>query len=149
MTKVDNEGNLILTGKDRRHNEWCKSHSDDTPFNECKKASGCIMRNGTCVLNDENDLANSYISGGFGFGKVCIPTNAITDLLLLFIYPPIFVLLMERRKRNNDGTDINIKNVLVSFALTTMFYFPGLIHGLYYMAGKEYCSLEKTDEDTD
>ena len=137
MTKLTKDGELPMTVKEREHEMWCRGH-DGGAFSSCKKASGCKMENNICVLNRDNDLANSYISGGFGFGKVCLPTERITNLLILFIYPPMFIILAERKK---GFKNINMRTILTSFILTTMFYFPGLIHGLHYMAGQEYCSF--------
>ena len=104
---------------------------------KCSPASGCKWDEDKdkCTINNEISLANAYLSGGFGFGKVCLPTKNITNLLVLFVYPPLFIFIQEYKKGFK-----NIGAIVLSFALTTMFYFPGLIHGLHYMMGKDYCS---------
>ena len=69
-------------------------------------------------------LADAILSGGLGYGKICVPTG-LTDLLLIILYPPAYVFLFQKRNGFND-----IKSIIISFLLTSFFYFPGLIHAL-------------------
>lgn len=57
---------------------------------------------------------------------LCVPTQ-IKDLILIIIYPPIWVFLKEIKSREPFS---NIGRIIVNFVLTCAFYFPGLIHAL-------------------
>mgnify|MGYP001421214516 FL=1 len=83
--------------------------------------------------NSPPKLADAIFSGGLGYGKVCVPTS-LTDFLLIIIDPPGYVLLLQKRNGFN-----NIRQIFVSFILTSLFYFPGLIHALYLKQNREIC----------
>jgi uncharacterized membrane protein YqaE (UPF0057 family) len=62
--------------------------------------------------------------GGFGFGPICFPTY-IPILIITVIFPPLAVFLEEMANGFKD-----ISKIIVNLILTSLFYFPGLIHAL-------------------
>lgn len=130
------------TKKDKAHNKYCKNQDVWT----CSNAEGCKWEwddklGGDCMLNSEPHLGNVYINGGIGFGKLCLDNN-FTRLIVLIIYPPLYIYIMEREfiKRDNDKSSdnkkrpkgIDIKAIIMCFVYTCAFYFPGLVYALYY-----------------
>ena len=75
--------------------------------------------------SDDITLSNAIFQGGLGFGKVCVPTSLV-DFVIMILYPPAYIFFVEK-----DKGFTNIWQILVSFVLTSLFYFPGLIHALY------------------
>lgn len=71
-----------------------------------------------------DDTFNKLMYGGFGFGPMCFPTY-IPKIILSIIFPPIGVILEEAANGFQD-----VSRIIVSFVLTSLFYFPGLIHAL-------------------
>jgi len=94
---------------------------------------------GKCDRPDNDDqnqapkLADAIFSGGLGYGKVCVPTS-LTDYILIIVYPPGYVLLLQKRNGFN-----NITQIFVAFILTSLFYFPGLIYALYLKQNRDVC----------
>ncbi len=70
-------------------------------------------------------LRDAIFEGGLGYGKVCVPTS-LTDFVMMILYPPAYIFFVQR-----DRGFANIWQILISFVLTSLFYFPGLIHALY------------------
>ena len=62
--------------------------------------------------------------GGFGFGPICFPVY-IPRLIIAVIFPPLAVFLEEMAKGFQD-----ISRIIINIILTSLFYFPGLIHAL-------------------
>ena len=65
------------------------------------------------------------MDGGFGLGPICYPSY-LPRLIATMCFPPLGVFLRQRRAGNYQPTEI-----ITSFILTALFYFPGLIHALY------------------
>jgi len=130
---------------DKKHNKYCNAAGEKFGEIFCSPAEGCLWDNdaaGTdiepsCVLNSKPHLGNVYINGGFGFGKLCLDNN-FTRFILLITYPPLYIYIMEKEKskqqsQNGKYVPMNIKAIILCFIYTCMFYFPGLIYGMYYM----------------
>jgi len=79
------------------------------------------------------NLADAVFSGGLGYGKVCVPTS-LTDFILMIVYPPAYVFLLQKKNGFN-----NIKQIFISVILTSLFYFPGLVHALYLKNNRDIC----------
>ena len=65
------------------------------------------------------------MNGGFGLDHVCYPTY-LPRLIATILFPPLGVFLRQHNKGAYEPTEI-----ITSFILTALFYFPGLIHALY------------------
>ena len=90
---------------------------------------------------NEKSLYDKFMNGGLGYGSICMP-NYITDLLLIIIFPPIWVILHQYKnyKKTLNFKSINIRQIMISFILTSLFYFPGFIHALHIMNNKQFCT---------
>ena len=101
---------------------------------ECSDSEGCMLKNGRCVINDSKNLPNTLFNGGFGYGKVCVP-SFMTDMVIMLVYPPAYIFIYQQKKGFPD-----ITMIITSFILTSCFYFPGLIHAMYMrQTGKNGC----------
>ena len=95
---------------------------------------------------EEDTLAYKFINGGIGYGKLCIP-NTLVDLILIIVFPPLYVITFQVQnylKSKKDSTDkildhLNMRQIIMSLLLTSCFYFPGFLHALSIMKGKEKC----------
>jgi len=95
---------------------------------------------------NEDTLVYKFINGGIGYGKLCVP-NKLIDLILLIVFPPIYVIthqLQNYFKESSDDSNkmvdhLDMTQIVLSFILTSFFYFPGLLHALSIMKGKEKC----------
>lgn len=123
------------TKEDDKHNEYCEGIENPVM---CSPAEGCIWnfdpKDGekNCTLNSEYHLGNVYINGGFGFGKLCLDNN-FSRFVLLLVYPPLYIYIMEKKLAESNKKNIEYKPIILCFIYTSMFYFPGLIYGMYYM----------------
>ena len=125
------------TKDDDKHQDYCDSIGNEL---ECSPAEGCIWRkgegyaitDGKCELNSEYHLGNVYINGGFGFGKLCLDNN-FSRFVLLLVYPPLYIYVMEKQYADTNKKTIQYKPIILCFIYTSMFYFPGLLYGMYYM----------------
>ena len=119
--------NDYLSKSEKEHHNYCKGRGHPLhPINACKNAEGCKYVGGRCELNVGGSLSNSYINGGFGFGKLCL-SREFTRLILLILFPPLYVFLNEKETGfKNKGA------IIMSFIMTCLFYFPGLIYALIY-----------------
>lgn len=70
---------------------------------------------------------DKILYGGMGYGNICIP-KFVPNLILLIFMPPIYV--WTQQHRNNYQ---NPKLIIINFVLTSLFYFPGLVHALSVM----------------
>ena len=61
--------------------------------------------------------------------KICVPT-VIKDMLTMVIFPPLWVFLKELRNKDSFP---NIYRIILNIILTSMFYFPGLVHAMSIM----------------
>tara|TARA_A100001035_G_scaffold242649_1_gene209285 strand:+ start:82 stop:507 length:426 start_codon:yes stop_codon:yes gene_type:complete len=124
----------FLSKSEKKHEEYCKfvdpatgeRRGSPTSWNPCSKAEGCIWEDGECKLNVGGSLSNAYINGGFGFGKLCL-SKEFTRLIILIIFPPAYVIINE-----NETGFKNKGAIIMSFVMTCLFYFPGLIYTLMY-----------------
>ena len=116
-----------LSREERIHESYCKEKGHPLhPTNGCLTAEGCKYSGGKCKLNIGGTLSNAYINGGFGFGKLCL-SREFTRLILLILFPPFYVFLNEKESGfKNKGA------IIMSFIMTCLFYFPGLIYALMY-----------------
>lgn len=121
----------FMSSYDKVHDTYCQ---DIDKHINCNVAEGCKYidepKDGLkkCRLNTDIDLGNVYISGGIGFGKLCLD-NKFVRLIIMILYPPLYIFLEEKRKTPRFT---NIKAIIMNFVFTCMFYFPGLIHALHY-----------------
>jgi uncharacterized membrane protein YqaE (UPF0057 family) len=79
----------------------------------------------TKFMTQEGDTINKLMNGGFGLGHVCYPSY-LPRLIATMFFPPLGVFLRQRREGKFQPTEI-----ITSFILTALFYFPGLIHALH------------------
>ena len=94
----------------------------------------------------EGTMAYKLINGKIGYGSLCM-SNTIIDLILLIIFPPIYVITFQIQNYfSNENTDnnkvidnIDIGEIITNIILTSCFYFPGLIHALRIMTKKKAC----------
>lgn len=70
-------------------------------------------------------LLTSTANGGMNSSPVCIPSQ-LRDIVIMVIYPPAYVFINEMY----SSKPFDIANVIISFVLTCLFYFPGLFHSL-------------------
>jgi len=71
-------------------------------------------------------MADQARYGGMNEGAICVP-SVLGPMIMALIFPPIFVIMHELRK---DSKHTNINNIFMSLLLTSLFYFPGLIHSM-------------------
>ena len=94
------------------------------------------------IQNGNYNLLSKFLYGGIMSGAIVIPTNFI-KIILTLIFPPIGVMLeiVSKYLLNefpyitwNALVEIfqfdSINKIIYSFALTSMFYVPGLIYTL-------------------
>lgn len=87
-----------------------------------------------CVDTDNNkSLYHKFMDGGLGYGSLCVP-NLILDLILIIIFPPIYVIAYQIQNKKMD-----VGQIMLNFMLTSLFYFPGFIHALSIMKNKDKC----------
>ena len=76
-------------------------------------------------LPKPKSLGQAMATGGMWYGSLCLP-KLFTDLILIILFPPLFVFFHERESGFKD-----ISIIINIFFLTCLFYFPGMIHALY------------------
>lgn len=81
----------------------------------------------------DTSLYTKFMEGGLGYGSLCVP-NIILDLILIIIFPPIYVISYQVQTKK-----MNMTQIIVNFILTSLFYFPGFIHALSVMRNKDKC----------
>lgn len=101
---------------------------------QCKAEVDAQRTNGIPKLKD------AIFEGGLGYGKVCVPTS-LNDFVLMILYPPAYIFFVQK----NNGYK-NIWQIFLSFILTSFFYFPGLIHGIYTKYNQKCGSVLKFGE---
>ena len=77
-----------------------------------------------CKTRPNKSIMDVMIDGGFGYGKLCIPKK-IVDLIIIIIFPPLYVILYQSKQPKFD-----IMPVIINIILSSCFYFPGYIHAL-------------------
>lgn len=127
----------LFTKSDIEHDNHCKAHRSKW---NCDPAEGCdwvcdsgfgaevVKGKVCCRLLTKKNLGSVYLNGGWGFGKICL-NREFTRLIILFIYPPLYVFLREKQRSKPFE---NKKAIIMCFIYTSMFYFPGLIFALHY-----------------
>ena len=83
------------------------------------------MSNRDCTKYKKKSLGETFVTGGLWYGTICIP-KLLEDLIIMIIFPPLFVFLKQKEKNFN-----NINLIIKNFLLTCLFYFPGLIHAIF------------------
>ena len=90
------------------------------------------------MVYKERKLIDKFMSGGFGYGVLCLPYNLI-EIILIIIFPPIYVVFKQvsnYQKQKKKGKDvyliqyINFREIITNILLTSLFYIPGFIHAL-------------------
>ena len=90
------------------------------------------------MVYKEKKLLDKFMSGGFGYGVVCLPYS-LFEIILIIIFPPIYVIFKQitnYKKEKKKGKDvyiiqyINFKEIIMNLILTSLFYIPGFIHAL-------------------
>ena len=75
--------------------------------------------------NATNRMYNMFFYGQLIKDDICIP-HKLVNITITFLLPPLGLYLKQRENKK-----INIKNLIISFILTGLFYFPGLIYSLH------------------
>ncbi len=74
-------------------------------------------------------MADQARHGGMNQQPICVP-SVLGPMIMCLVFPPLYVIVHEIRKGLGQQ---NIYNIFASLILTSMFYFPGLIHGMNLM----------------
>lgn len=90
-----------------------------------KSKAQCEAEQEAMRTNGQPKLSDAIFEGGLGFGKLCVPTS-LNDFVMMILYPPAYIFFVQK-----DKGFTNVWQILLSFVLTSFFYFPGLIHALY------------------
>jgi uncharacterized membrane protein YqaE (UPF0057 family) len=90
-------------------------------------------RKGCDNLAVDTNLAQQFMNGGLGYGSLCIPEH-LFDISISLIFPPLYVILSQLKNKK-----IDFGKIILNFVLTSLFYFPGLVHALYIMKEKPFC----------
>ena len=90
-----------------------------------KTKAQCEAEKEAMKTDGQPKLSDAIFEGGLGYGKLCVPTS-LNDFVMMILYPPVYIFFVQKDK----GFE-NIWQILLSFVLTSFFYFPGLIHALY------------------
>ena len=96
----------------------------------------------TCSRTDfDNQSAFSkMMDGGIGYGTICLPAE-LPKYIIMVIFPPLYV-IMDQYKKGFPRFD----KIIVSFVLTSLFYFPGLLHALSIIECGAYSDSVTTEE---
>ena len=70
--------------------------------------------------------ANEAMEGGMNQKPICFPPE-LGSMIILLVFPPLFVILKEIKSKPPLQ---NVGRIIISFILTSMMYFPGLIHAM-------------------
>ena len=131
----------FMTEDDKVHDKYCNSKGGDAGI-FCNPAEGCLYEHDRdpkegpdCRYNTDVTIGNVYINGGIAFGKLCLD-NEFTRMVLMIVYPPLYVFIMEKKSGFK-----NIKAIIMCFIYTCMFYFPGLIFALHYKVTGSNCLM--------
>ena len=73
---------------------------------------------------DNQNQMDKMMNGGILYGTICFPKN-MPKYIFLVVFPPMYFIIDQYEK----GFP-RIDKIIISFILTTFFYFPGLIYGL-------------------
>jgi uncharacterized membrane protein YqaE (UPF0057 family) len=94
-------------------------------FEKFKTKAQCKQEQDALKTNGKIKLSEAIFEGGLGYGKICIPTS-LSDFVMMILYPPAYIFFVQK-----DQDFANFWQIVISFFLTSLFYFPGLIHALY------------------
>ena len=70
--------------------------------------------------------ANEVMNGGMSNSPICFPPE-LGSMILILMFPPLFVFMKEFKA---DPPFKNFGRIIINFILTSMLYFPGLIHAM-------------------
>ena len=73
---------------------------------------------------DNQSAFSKMMDGGIGYGTICLPAE-LPKYIIMVIFPPLYVIL-DQYKKGFPRFD----KIIVNIILTSMFYFPGLLHAL-------------------
>ena len=104
-------------------------------FKSSKTKAQCKAEVDAARINGQPTLKDAIFEGGLGYGKLCVPTS-LNDFVMIVLYPPAYIFFVQKDKGFK-----NIWQVLLSFILTSFFYFPGLIHAIYIKYGERCGSI--------
>lgn len=84
------------------------------------------MSEGQCpaTVFDNQSPVDKMMDGGIMYGTICFPKE-LSKYILMIIFPPLYF-IVEQYKQGFPRID----KIIVSFILTSLFYFPGLLHAL-------------------
>jgi len=92
---------------------------------------------------DNQNQMDKMMNGGILYGTICFPKN-MPKYIFLVVFPPMYFIIDQYEK----GFP-RIDKIIISFILTTFFYFPGLIYGLNDIeCGEGQCSSSVFDNNT-
>ncbi len=90
------------------------------------------------MVYKQKSLLQKFMNGGFGYGVLCLPYTII-ELILMVIFPPIYVVFKQVTRYNrakDKGKDVyllqylNFREIITNIILTSLFYIPGFVHAL-------------------
>tara|TARA_B100000989_G_C19477296_1_gene443502 strand:+ start:307 stop:618 length:312 start_codon:yes stop_codon:yes gene_type:complete len=90
---------------------------------------------------DDQSAFSKMMDGGIGYGTVCLPAE-LPKYIIMVIFPPLYV-IMDQYKKGFPRFD----KIIVSIVLTSLFYFPGLLHALSIIECGAYSDSTTTDEE--
>ena len=82
-------------------------------------------------------MGKELLHGGINESSVCFPSE-LKDIMIILLYPPLYVFLHEINSGN-----FQIINILICFVLTCCFYFPGVIYAYSILREKNIISETK------
>jgi len=82
---------------------------------------------GSCAIANDMDNVSLYdkmMYGGMGYGTFCVPKE-LPSYIMVIVFPPLSVFVQQWKTGFK-----RIDKIIISFILTSLFYFPGLLYGL-------------------
>ena len=82
---------------------------------------------GSCAIANDMDNVSLYdkmMYGGMGYGTFCVPKE-LPSYIMVIVFPPLSVFVQQWKTGFK-----RIDKIIISFILTSLFYFTGLFYGL-------------------
>lgn len=73
---------------------------------------------------DNQSQMDKMMNGGILYGTICYPSN-FPKYIFMIVFPPLYFIIDQYEK----GFP-RVDKIIISFVLTAMFYFPGLIYAI-------------------